>query len=528
MCRNITELRGLEPPATREEIEAAARQFVRKVTGVAKPNPMLAGAFDDAAARDRGISPNGCSARFPRAGSRPRRCRPCAGRRCGPAWGFPSRSPEAVTRASAPPGLRHVLVGAFAHGRDRRDRARARRSRRARAGGSPKPVYITRRSRSTGGCDMWSVQLQCTVTSPVSVGRSTIGRSELLRTNAGCTSARCEPATTRSWPDRASAPVTEMPTVRLQQLYECMPSEQSLCHGTSEMPFDDTDRLHERLDAVAGPAGRVAVAGEVPDPRELVAVEKLDGGRRVLVEVLHAHAAVGAVGGLRPPRAPVVAPVGRERAVHVGRDPAHGVGIEPAAEVHEAGFGEEVRDVGVVVVGAERPVQIERRARAVAELEAPGGVRARPSISERSTTHQSRKSPRLPRAMSSVPAVTKVIGVLRSLTMSATSASDNRTHAAPVSPRETVSASPSSASVHAPDGVSNVKGSTPSSRAPGSARSARSAARAGQLVVEERPAWRPIGCRRRCGCADRARPSLSMVPEGDRSRAGSHDCRGPT
>ncbi|MET0628261.1 MAG: DUF2277 domain-containing protein [Acidimicrobiia bacterium] len=37
MCRNITELRGLEPPATREEIEAAAMQFVRKVTGVTKP-----------------------------------------------------------------------------------------------------------------------------------------------------------------------------------------------------------------------------------------------------------------------------------------------------------------------------------------------------------------------------------------------------------------------------------------------------------------------------------------------------------
>jgi hypothetical protein len=37
MCRNITELRGLEPPATREEIEAAAWQFVRKVTGVTKP-----------------------------------------------------------------------------------------------------------------------------------------------------------------------------------------------------------------------------------------------------------------------------------------------------------------------------------------------------------------------------------------------------------------------------------------------------------------------------------------------------------
>ena len=37
MCRNITELRGLEPPATREEIEAAARQFVRKVSGMTKP-----------------------------------------------------------------------------------------------------------------------------------------------------------------------------------------------------------------------------------------------------------------------------------------------------------------------------------------------------------------------------------------------------------------------------------------------------------------------------------------------------------
>ena len=35
MCRNITTLRGLDPPATDEEITAAAAQFVRKVTGVA-------------------------------------------------------------------------------------------------------------------------------------------------------------------------------------------------------------------------------------------------------------------------------------------------------------------------------------------------------------------------------------------------------------------------------------------------------------------------------------------------------------
>ena len=34
MCRNITALRGLEPAATPDEIEAAARQYVRKVSGV--------------------------------------------------------------------------------------------------------------------------------------------------------------------------------------------------------------------------------------------------------------------------------------------------------------------------------------------------------------------------------------------------------------------------------------------------------------------------------------------------------------
>lgn len=37
MCRSILELRGLEPPATDDEIEAAARQFVRKVSGIRHP-----------------------------------------------------------------------------------------------------------------------------------------------------------------------------------------------------------------------------------------------------------------------------------------------------------------------------------------------------------------------------------------------------------------------------------------------------------------------------------------------------------
>lgn len=48
MCRNITTLRGLEPAATTQEIEAAAIQYVRKVSGVQKPTEATAAAFDAA------------------------------------------------------------------------------------------------------------------------------------------------------------------------------------------------------------------------------------------------------------------------------------------------------------------------------------------------------------------------------------------------------------------------------------------------------------------------------------------------
>jgi hypothetical protein len=50
MCRNITELRGLEPAATDEEIEAAARQYIRKVSGITRPSPANAHAFEAAVA----------------------------------------------------------------------------------------------------------------------------------------------------------------------------------------------------------------------------------------------------------------------------------------------------------------------------------------------------------------------------------------------------------------------------------------------------------------------------------------------
>lgn len=48
MCRNITGLRGLEPPATHDEVVAAAQQYVRKVGAMGKPSPATQAAFDRA------------------------------------------------------------------------------------------------------------------------------------------------------------------------------------------------------------------------------------------------------------------------------------------------------------------------------------------------------------------------------------------------------------------------------------------------------------------------------------------------
>jgi len=45
MCRNIKTLFNFEPPATKEEIEAASLQYVRKVTGFNKPSKSNEAAF---------------------------------------------------------------------------------------------------------------------------------------------------------------------------------------------------------------------------------------------------------------------------------------------------------------------------------------------------------------------------------------------------------------------------------------------------------------------------------------------------
>ncbi len=50
MCRNIRQLHNFEPPATKEEVQASALQYVRKISGSTKPSQANAAAFERAVA----------------------------------------------------------------------------------------------------------------------------------------------------------------------------------------------------------------------------------------------------------------------------------------------------------------------------------------------------------------------------------------------------------------------------------------------------------------------------------------------
>jgi hypothetical protein len=50
MCRNIRTLYNFEPPATEDEVRAAAVQYVRKISGFTKPSQVNAAAFERAVA----------------------------------------------------------------------------------------------------------------------------------------------------------------------------------------------------------------------------------------------------------------------------------------------------------------------------------------------------------------------------------------------------------------------------------------------------------------------------------------------
>ena len=56
MCRNIKTLYNFEPPAGEDEVDAAALQYVRKISGFNKPSKANAEAFDAAVAAVAEIS----------------------------------------------------------------------------------------------------------------------------------------------------------------------------------------------------------------------------------------------------------------------------------------------------------------------------------------------------------------------------------------------------------------------------------------------------------------------------------------
>jgi hypothetical protein len=56
MCRNIRPLSNFEPPASDEEVRAAALQFVRKISGTTKPSRANAEAFDRAVEEGAAVS----------------------------------------------------------------------------------------------------------------------------------------------------------------------------------------------------------------------------------------------------------------------------------------------------------------------------------------------------------------------------------------------------------------------------------------------------------------------------------------
>jgi len=56
MCRNIKTLYNFEPPATEDEIHAAALQYVRKISGFNRPSKANEAAFQDTVDRIAAIS----------------------------------------------------------------------------------------------------------------------------------------------------------------------------------------------------------------------------------------------------------------------------------------------------------------------------------------------------------------------------------------------------------------------------------------------------------------------------------------
>ena len=83
MCRNIKQLHNFDPPATDDEVHAAALQYVRKISGTTKPSKANEAVFERAVERSptsRATCSTSSSRRRRRATARSRRRRRAAGR----------------------------------------------------------------------------------------------------------------------------------------------------------------------------------------------------------------------------------------------------------------------------------------------------------------------------------------------------------------------------------------------------------------------------------------------------------------
>jgi hypothetical protein len=96
MCRNIT-LRDLKPPATPEEIEAAARQYIRKVSGITRPSAAMSEVFEQVVAAITRVATQ-VLRELPQRYQPPKAVLPCAGPRYMPAWAeAPGRGQDSNT-----------------------------------------------------------------------------------------------------------------------------------------------------------------------------------------------------------------------------------------------------------------------------------------------------------------------------------------------------------------------------------------------------------------------------------------------
>jgi hypothetical protein len=81
----LTTLRGLKPPATPEEIEASARQYICKVSGITRPSAATSEVFEQVVAAITRVATQ-VLRELPQRHQPPKAVLPCAGPRYMPAW----------------------------------------------------------------------------------------------------------------------------------------------------------------------------------------------------------------------------------------------------------------------------------------------------------------------------------------------------------------------------------------------------------------------------------------------------------